>query len=541
MRKNSVRALAVTGTVAASLIALSPMPASAHGGSGSGIGPSTTTKPYVLPVAPGVSTTSLLTVNDAGAAGNGYELVGIPDGIGTRWENGKVVAYVNHELRTNNGIVRRHGQRGAFVSKQVIDPRTKKVVAGEDLIDPGIQYWNYATGAYATTPSPSWTNKDGTTALAQPAELGRFCSGYLTTPLQLVSRTSLRGYRGQIYFANEEVGDEGRVFGVTTDGQAWQLPRLGLFSWENTIAAPNRGDRTVVMGNEDAATGQVWLYHGTKTYTGGPMDKAGLTNGVNTVLDTVNQAVTTDAEFRTAYPKGTPAAVTFNEVDWTQGGAAQNAEAAADGLTLNRIEDGAFDPNNRNDYYFVTTVGGAGTTVSTDPVTGVNSGRDGGGLWRLRFADVDRPELGGTLTLLLDGSEPVGAGGFGLNNPDNLTIDDGGNLLIQEDPGANVHLARIVAYRIRDAKTAVVAQFDPARFGRDAAIANPPEFFTMDEESSGIVTTDSQFGRGTYLFDAQVHSAKNLPPGTGPGTVEEYVENGQLLLLRVGDWKKVYR
>jgi hypothetical protein len=540
MTKPSARALVLTGSVAASLIAISPVSASAAGGSGSNVGPSTTTKPYVVPVASGVSTTSLLTVNDAGAARNGYEMVGIPDGIGTRWEHGKVVAYVNHELRQNNGIVRRHGQRGAFVSKLTIDPRTKKVVAGEDLIDPGIQYWNYATGEFSTTPSPAWTNKDGTIALAQPAELGRFCSGYLTTPFQLVSRTSLRGYWGQIYFANEEVGDEGRVFGVTTDGKAWQLPRLGLFSWENTIAAPNRGDRTVVMGNEDTAAGQLWLYHGTKAYTGSPMDQAGLTNGVNTVLDTVNQAVRTDAEFRAAYPKGTPAQVTFNEVDWTQGGAAQNAEAAADGLTLNRIEDGAFDPNNRNDYYFLATAGGAGTTVSTDPVTGVSSGRDGGGLWRLRFVDVDRPELGGTLTLVLDGSEAVGDGGFGLSNPDNMAIDDRGNVLLQEDPGNNVHVARIVAYRISDGRTGVVAQFDPARFGRDAAIANPPEFLTMDEESSGIVPTDSQFGRNTYLFDAQVHTTKHLPAGTGPGTVEEYVENGQLLLLRVNDWDEVY-
>jgi hypothetical protein len=153
----------------------------------------------------------------------------------------------------------------------------------------------------------------------------------------------------------------------------------------------------------------------------------------------------------------------------------------------------------------------------------------------LRFADVDRPELGGTLELLLDGSESIG-----FNKPDNMTIDRKGNLLIQEDPGNNVHLSRIVAYRIDDGALGVVAQFDPARFSRDAAIANPPEFLTLDEESSGIVTTHQQFGSGTFLFDAQVHTTKNLPPGTGPGTVQEFVENGQLLLLRVKHWRDVY-
>ena len=41
-------------------------------------GPSTTTDPYVVPVADGVKITSLLTVSDAGSASNGYEMVGHP-------------------------------------------------------------------------------------------------------------------------------------------------------------------------------------------------------------------------------------------------------------------------------------------------------------------------------------------------------------------------------------------------------------------------------------------------------------------------------
>jgi hypothetical protein len=112
----------------------------------------------------------------------------------------------------------------------------------------------------------------------------------------------------------------------------------------------------------------------------------------------------------------------------------------------------------------------------------------------------------------------------GLNNPDNISIDQAGNLLIQEDPGQNVQEARIVAYRIADGALGVVAQFDLARFSRDAAIANTPEFLTMDEESSGIFPVGGPFGRNTFLFDAQVHTTENLPPGTGPGTTEEYVE-----------------
>ena len=121
-----------------------------------------------------------------------------------------------------------------------------------------------------------------------------------------------------------------------------------------------------------------------------------------------------------------------------------NAEAKAKGLSLDRIEDSNWDPSSPNDLYFLTTEGGKGADTPTG-----RYGRDGGGLWRMRFDDIERPRLGGTLTLLLDGSEEP----F-LNKPDNMTIDGEGNLLIQEDPGNNVSLARIVAYRIADGRAA---------------------------------------------------------------------------------------
>jgi hypothetical protein len=72
---------------------------------------------------------------------------------------------------------------------------------------------------------------------AQSDAFARFCSGRLSTPGQFCVAHANRGYGGQIYFANEENGDEGRNFGVLPDGAAQQLPRLGLFSWENTLPA----------------------------------------------------------------------------------------------------------------------------------------------------------------------------------------------------------------------------------------------------------------------------------------------------------------
>ena len=298
---------------------------------------------------------------------------------------------------------------------------------------------------------------------------------------------------------------------MTKEGDVWQLPRLGLFSWENTVGAPNRSDTTLVMGNEDTAAGQIWAYVGTKQRSGEAIEKAGLTNGENHVLDLLNEAVTTDAQFRAAYPKGTPARFDLSEVDWDQSGAAQNSQAEAAGLTLNRIEDGAFDPQHPNDFYFVTTAGGAGT----------GSG-GGGGLWKLTFDDLENPDAGGTLTLVLDGTE-------GLFSPDNMAIDTHGNLLIQEDPGNNAHRARLMAYRIADGTLAVVAQFDQALF-----TTGGPGFITQDEESSGVIDAESLFGEaGTFLLDAQIHAAPL-------NNAAEYVERGQFLKLEIDDWTSVY-
>ncbi len=198
-------------------------------------------------------------------------------------------------------------------------------------------------------------------------------------------------------------------------------------------------------------------------------------------------------------------------MDWDQTGAAQNADAAAKGLSLNRIEDGAFDPRHPEDFYFVTTEGGRDAT----------SARDGGGLWRLSYHNVEKPWQGGTLTLLLDGSEaPL------LSKPDNLGFDRNGHLMIQEDPGNNAHVARIVAYDVRSGERAVVARFDPAQFEPGA-----PGFVTQDEESSGIIDASRFLGPGAFLFDAQVHVAHPEP---------DKVERGQLMTLRVSDWDSVF-
>jgi hypothetical protein len=479
---------------------------------GTDTGPSTNTDPYVLPVADGVRTTSLLTVRngtDPGRASNGYQMVGIPDGLGAfDGPHGRDFGLVmNHELRGTQGVPRRHGVNGAFDSIWRIDSKTLEVEEGADLIDPDVRYYDYATHSYTTTATPPFTQ-----------QFNRFCSASLTASGQLYNGRTGRGYNGQIYFANEENGDIGRDFGVTLDGQAQQLPRLGQFSWENSLVGLNEGDVTYLQGQEDgpANASELWVYVGRKLRRGNAFDRAGLTNGHSFVVDLQNEAVTNDTEFRAAYGKNNPAPFDLGpdeEVNWDQPGAAQNAEAHAKGLGLNRIEDGAFDPRHPEDFYFVTTNGGNGATAD----------RDGGGLWRLSYDDVERPWEGGTLTLLLDGSETNPA----LWNPDNVGFDTKGHLMIQEDPGGNPHVAQIAAYDVKSGQVAIVARFDPALFAPGAS----GEVATTDEESSGIIDASRQLGKGTFLFDAQVHK-------THPDA--DKVEYGQLMTLQVRDWRKVF-
>ncbi len=490
-------------------------------------GPNTNTDPYVHPAAKGVKITSLLTVSDDRRASSGTsplarELAGIPDGLGAhKGPNGRdFTLLMNHELRNDpiQGVPRRHGQAGAFVSEWEIDPKTLEVERGNDLVDPGVSYWNYPAGTYQSSPSPAGDNPRSSDPanmfLAQIAPFGRFCSSSLTGPGQLFSEGSGKGYQGQIYFGNEETNDEGRLFGITTDGKAQQLPRLGLFAWENTLVGQNQGDTTYVMGQEDVASGQVWLYVGEKQSSGNAFDKAGLTNGDSHVIDLLNESVSNDAQFRTTYGKFNPVPFDLAEIPWDAPGSLQNSQATTEGLTLNRIEDGAFDPRHPRDFYFVTTAGGKGAT----------SARDGGGLWRIRLDDAEDPEAGGTIELLLDGSESPN-----IWSPDNVDMDTKGHLLIQEDPGNNAHVAQILAYDVDNGDVGAVARFDPARFEPGGS-----KFITQDEESSGIIDASAVMGKGWFLLDAQVHSSAGLdnPPAQ--------VEHGQLMAMKVGKWNKVF-
>ncbi len=136
------------------------------------------------------------------------------------------------------------------------------------------------------------------------------------------------------------------------------------------------------MGQEDgpADGSQLWVYVGTKQQSGPPVAKAGLTNGDDHVLDAVDQAVIDRHPVARDVRQGRRRAGRPRrqrlEPDRRR---PERRRAKADGLSLNRIEDGHWDPNHPNDFYFLTTEGG--DTAGNRPRPAATAAACGGSAW----------------------------------------------------------------------------------------------------------------------------------------------------------------
>ncbi len=447
-----------------------------------GAGPSSSQSPYLTPVAPGVRFTSLLSVGDV--ARNGYAMSGLPDGLGAFDNgNGTFTLLVNHEIGANAGVVRAHGSNSAFVSKWVINNSDLSIVSGADLIR-NVKLWNGSTYVTYNSSNPS-----------SLATFVRFCSADLPPVSAFYNAASGLGTQERLFMNGEESGDNGRMFAHiasgTNAGTSYELPWLGKYSCENLLASPVQSDKTVVAGLDDSTPGQVYFYVGTKTNSGTEIDKAGLSNGRLYGVAVSGMSTEVSATFPTAN-------TAFSLVDLgvvrDSSGTALNALSNQKAVTtFLRPEDGSWDPSSPSDFYFNTT----------------NSFTGPSRVWRLRFTDPKQPELGGTISVILNGTE-------GIRMLDNMTIDKYGHLLLQEDVGNNVHNGKIWQYTLATSTLTLLAQHDSTRFELGGS-----RFLTLDEESSGVIDMQSILGPGYFLTSDQAHYAI-------PGSA---VEGGQLLLM----------
>jgi hypothetical protein len=462
----------------------------------------------------GVVTKSILTTGDSVG---GYRMVGIPDGLGA-YDNGDgtFTLLSNHEIPSTSGVVRAHGARGAFVSKWIIRKSDLSVLSGEDLIktvnvrDPALGTWAAASGD------------------AAPNRLNRLCSADLTATSAFYDKRSGKGFKGRLFLDGEETSG-GRPFAhVVYSGQSYELtPWLGTMAFENSVAHPDTGKKTTVAETDDSTPGQVYVYNGTKTKTGNAVQRAGLTNGDLYGIKVLGVPQT--ERDKTDWQVGDK--FKFDAVDVSanagvpgSGPGTLEGDGEAAGLTnFQRPEDGAWDPDNPSDFYFVTTSNvGPNTAGTLDGHTR---------LWRLRFKDPADPSEGGKLKLLVDGpiGTPDSTGGTeSANSPgpqmlDNMTVNDRGQVLMQEDTGNQAYRSGIWVYDIEDKSLTRIAIADPDRF-----VPGAPAFLTKDEESSGIIPAPF-LGRGAYLLDMQVHLASRDP---------ELVQGGQYMELRLPGGRK---
>ena len=421
--------------------------------------------------------TPLLNVGDA-VGTKSYRMVGIPDGLGALDNgDGTLSIYMNHEIGKDQGKNRKHFGRGAFVSHWTLDIASLKITDGEDLIKQ-VKLWLPDDKKHVNSPAYSFN---------------RLCSADLPPFSALYDAASGKGFNGRLFMNGEEDREGGRAFAhLVTGGQkgvSYELPYLGKFAWENAVANPSTGIRTVVMGMHDSPGGQVYMYVGEKRSSGNPVEQAGLMGG-NLF------AVKVDGK-RFGF-------ATFGDVSAMSGDELEKAGQKAGVANFMRPEDGAWDVNNPNVFYFATT----------DKIDGTSQ------LFQLTFDNINKPEIGGTIKVVLNARD-IGAQMF-----DNITVAGDGKVLVEEDPGDNPHMAAIWNFDPKTGKAEKVLRVAPEAF----LDKNSPAYLTQDEENSGIIEiTDLvrkapwfEGNKRYFLGSLQVHAKSSDP---------ELIEGGQLYLI----------
>jgi len=456
-------------------------------------GPSSSATPYVLPT-PGSKVTkvvSLLTVGDSvnnDAAGNPYRLIGIPDGMGAYSNgDGTFTLLVAHELGATTGGGRRAAHQpkgfanGAFNSQWTIRSSDFTVLEGSDMMQ-----------SVATT-----TNGSGGSLY----NFARFCSADLGAMSAFYNAATGLGVQEQFFLQGEESGSNGRVIATgTSERVGYQLPAFDPMggTWETVVARPFASDKTVCVGCSDGSGNRVSVYVGDKQSTGSSIEKAGLMNGVARGINVIVNGAVVAGESRD-FCFGTDSVIL--SADFTLG-----QPGVEEGTSFLRPEDGAWDPANPSDFYFVCT-----DRVDNTADGGTAIGRSR--LFRLRFSDVNDVFAGGTIEAVLDGTEAMQMG-------DNLCVyndlQGGARVILQEDPGSAAFSARTWLYTAATDVLEPLLLSDPARFGDTGIPATAP--FNTNEENSGVIDARAELGLGWFLANMQAHY----------GIAGELVEGGQL-------------
>ena len=417
---------------------------------------------YIVPLQVDWQVKPILTVGES--ALNHYAMVGAPDGLGAYTNpDGSLSVLMNHEIGRDKGRVRAHGQKGAFVSHWVIDVESLQVVKGEDLVQSKL-------------------------ALDATLPFQKLCSADLAPTAAFFDSNSGKGFSGQLFLNGEEDKGGGRAFAHGLDGISYELKDFGQLAWENVLIHAHASPSTLVMALDDIQQGFLVAYLGQKRAEGNPVERAGLVGGqlfaVQVQGDRFNLVPLPDAA-------------------QAKGAALREAAIKLGATGFARPEDGAWDTNNPRAFWFNTT----------DKVGGDSR------LQRLEFDDIQRPMAGGRIQTMLQAKQ------IGAEMLDNLTVDAGGRVLLQEDPGDHPRLAAIWAYEPSTGVTKKLFEANPALFS-----AGQSGFMTTDEEHSGIVEVTALLQKASW-FDARRRYYLGTTQAHVAHAKSDLVEHGQLWLI----------
>ena len=401
------------------------------------------TPAYIVAIAQGWQVKPIMTVGETAA--NGYAMVGVPDGLGAYSNaDGSFTLLMNHELSPDKGAVRAHGQKGAFVSRWVIEVESLKVQSGADLIK-------------STVPAGLSFN--------------RFCSADLAPSSAFYNAATSKGYAGPLFLNGEEDKAGGRAFAHALNGISYELADFGHIAWENLLANPASSDNTLVIGLDDIQNGLLLVYQGNKSKAGNVIQQAGLVGGQLYAVKVSGERFSLVALPNMANLDGKTLRV----------------EAQKRGATgFARPEDGAWDTLNSHVFWFNTT----------DKIGGDSR------LSQLVFDDINNPQAGGSITTKIHASE-IGAEMF-----DNLTVDADGRVLLQEDLGEHEHLSAIWLFEPKTNKTTKLFEANPKLFKTGATdFMTTDEEHSGMIEVTALLSKASWFDskRRYYLGTTQAH------------------------------------
>lgn len=432
---------------------------------------------YIQPVVAGWEARPIITVGEHAA--NGYRMVGVPDGLGA-FDNrdGTMTVLMNHEIPSTLGVVRGHGGKGAFVSRWVVRLADLAVLKGEDMVR-HVQLWDSAHGDY----------REG-----QSVIFGRFCSADLA-PVSAFMDDDGNGFDGRILLNGEEEKDTGgralaHVANGKQEGTSYELPHFGRVAWENLLALPQSGKRTVVIGMDDYPGGHVYVYVGEKRRVGNPVEKAGLVGG---------------ELYAVRFNGGRFSLLPLGDVVGLDSKALRARARQLGATPLLRPEDGAWDKLDRNVFWFATT----------DKIDGQSQ------LFRMIFDDARMPENGGQVSVALTAND-IGGQMF-----DNITADGAGRVLVNEDPGADKFSSGIWLYDPHQQKKATrIFDANPDLFVNRESL----KFMTFDEEQSGIVEV-TDVVKSAAWFDVAKRYYLGVSQAHQQHPEQALVEYGQLYLI----------